>query len=269
MNWYYANAGDQKGPLTQDQFDQLVATGAIHDGTLVWREGMAAWQPWGTLTPAATPAAPPTGLPTAGAAGPAVEAVPGQVRCGECGGSFAEESIVRFGPQVVCAGCKPLFLQRLREGAKRPQAMELGSNWRRFVADVVDNLILLVPFFLVMGLAGGLIGFANAGAGGPTGGAMTGFMALQVLAQLVYLVAYVLYNALLTGRYGYTLGKKVMGLKVVRADGSAVGYGLAFGRTFAEVLSGMICYLGYIIAFFDAEKRTLHDHICNTRVVKR
>jgi uncharacterized RDD family membrane protein YckC len=90
-----------------------------------------------------------------------------------------------------------------------------------------------------------------------------------VVAQLVYLVVYVLYNALMTARYGYTLGKKAMGLKVVRADGSGVGYGLAFGRTFAEILSGMICYLGYIIAFFDAEKRTLHDHICNTRVVKR
>lgn len=265
MNWYYANAGDQKGPFTQDQFDQLVATGAIHDTTLVWREGMAAWQPWGSLKPAATP----TVLPTAGAAGPPVEAVPGQVRCGECGGSFAEEGVIRFGPQVVCAGCKPLFLQRLREGAQRPQAMELGSIGRRFVADFLDNLILMVPLIVLIGGIGGVVGAATMGQGGPTGPAMTGIMALQVVAQLVYLVVYVLYNALMTARYGYTLGKKAMGLKVVRADGSGVGYGLAFGRTFAEILSGMICYLGYIIAFFDAEKRTLHDHICNTRVVKR
>lgn len=265
MNWYYANAGDQKGPFTQDQFDQLVATGAIHDTTLVWREGMAAWQPWGSLKPAATPA----GLPPAGVPGPPVEAVPGQVRCGECGGSFAEEGVIRFGPQAVCAGCKPLFLQRLREGAQRPQAMELGSIGRRFVADFLDNLILMVPLIVLIGGIGGVVGAATMGQGGPTGPAMTGIMALQVVAQLVYLVVYVLYNALMTARYGYTLGKKAMGLKVVRADGSGVGYGLAFGRTFAEILRGMICYLGYIIAFFDAEKRTLHDHICNTRVVKR
>ncbi len=265
MNWYYANAGDQKGPVTPDQFDQLVAAGIIHDGTLVWHEGLSAWQPWGGVKPAAPAFAAPGATPDL----PPVAAVPGQIRCVECGGGFAEESIIRFGPQAVCAGCKPLFLQRLREGTHRPQAMELGSNWRRFVADFVDNLILMVPFVLMVGLTGGLIGFANAGGGGPTGPAMAGFMALQVIAQLLYLVIYVLYNALLTGRYGYTLGKKIMGLKVVRADGSAVSYGLAFGRTFAEVLSGMICYLGYIIAFFDAEKRTLHDHICNTRVVKR
>jgi len=34
-----------------------------------------------------------------------------------------------------------------------------------------------------------------------------------------------------------------------------------------ELLSRIICDIGYIIAVFDSEKRALHDHICNTRVV--
>ena len=29
----------------------------------------------------------------------------------------------------------------------------------------------------------------------------------------------------------------------------------------------MICYIGYILAAFDDQKRSLHDHICNTRVI--
>jgi hypothetical protein len=32
-------------------------------------------------------------------------------------------------------------------------------------------------------------------------------------------------------------------------------------------LLSQICYIGYIMVAFDQEKRSLHDHICNTRVV--
>ena len=41
-----------------------------------------------------------------------------------------------------------------------------------------------------------------------------------------------------------------------------------YGRFFAELLSGMICYIGYLMVLSDKEeRRTLHDRICNTRVV--
>jgi uncharacterized RDD family membrane protein YckC len=59
-----------------------------------------------------------------------------------------------------------------------------------------------------------------------------------------------------------------MGLKVVRADGSPVSIGLAFGRYFAKMLSGFILLIGYIMAAFDAQKRALHDMICDTRVIR-
>jgi uncharacterized RDD family membrane protein YckC len=58
-------------------------------------------------------------------------------------------------------------------------------------------------------------------------------------------------------------------VKVVKADGSPVGYGLATGRFFAKIISGIILGIGYIMAAFDEEKRSLHDRICNTRVVAR
>jgi len=29
----------------------------------------------------------------------------------------------------------------------------------------------------------------------------------------------------------------------------------------------MVCYIGYLIVAFDDQKRALHDHICNTRVI--
>ena len=59
-----------------------------------------------------------------------------------------------------------------------------------------------------------------------------------------------------------------LGLKVIRSDGARITYGRAVGRFFAENLSGLILCIGYIMVAFDGEKRALHDHICDTRVVK-
>jgi uncharacterized RDD family membrane protein YckC len=56
-------------------------------------------------------------------------------------------------------------------------------------------------------------------------------------------------------------------LEVVTADGGKVSYGRALGRYFSTWLSSLICAIGYIMAAFDGQKRALHDHICNTRVI--
>jgi len=66
---------------------------------------------------------------------------------------------------------------------------------------------------------------------------------------------------------GATVGKMALGLRVVRADGGPISTGLAAGRYFAAILSTMTIFIGYIIAGFDPEKRSLHDRICNTRVI--
>ena len=59
-----------------------------------------------------------------------------------------------------------------------------------------------------------------------------------------------------------------LGLKVVTPEGLPISYGRAFGRSAAEILSRLICFIGYIIAGFDQQKRALHDHIASTRVIK-
>lgn len=70
-SWYYATAdGQRHGPLQAEQLRALAVSGAINAQTLVWREGLAQWQPLhllaaelrlDTLPPpmAAAPVAPP------------------------------------------------------------------------------------------------------------------------------------------------------------------------------------------------------------------
>jgi uncharacterized membrane protein len=40
-----------------------------------------------------------------------------EVRCSECGQSFTRDNVIQYGHAFVCAGCKPVFVQKLREGA--------------------------------------------------------------------------------------------------------------------------------------------------------
>jgi uncharacterized RDD family membrane protein YckC len=78
-----------------------------------------------------------------------------------------------------------------------------------------------------------------------------------------------LYEAWFLVNKGATPGKAALSLKVIRADGSRLSWGVAIGRHFAKYLSGLILAIGYIMAAFDTDKRGLHDMICSTRVIKR
>ena len=59
-----------------------------------------------------------------------------------------------------------------------------------------------------------------------------------------------------------------MRLKIVRPDGAPITYLRAFGRYFAEILSTLILFIGFMMAGWDEEKRALHDRICDTRVIR-
>ncbi|MHB8522556.1 MAG: GYF domain-containing protein [Limisphaerales bacterium] len=69
MNWYYADAGNQAGPVTDAELEQLVQAGKITANTLVWHEGMTSWRPFREVAPAGLtglsqpplPPAPPAG----------------------------------------------------------------------------------------------------------------------------------------------------------------------------------------------------------------
>ncbi|MBI3880782.1 MAG: DUF4339 domain-containing protein, partial [Verrucomicrobia bacterium] len=81
MNWYYAEGGQQKGPVADAEFDSLIQSGAIRPDTLVWREGLAGWQKLSEARPAA--GAPPLTAPPLTA--PPVQ---GGLLCAECGKIF-------------------------------------------------------------------------------------------------------------------------------------------------------------------------------------
>ena len=106
MDWYYASNGQQAGPVSETQLDELARTGGIEPGTLVWRQGLENWQPYSIARPSAPAPSPAGSLP------PVID----QQVCVECRRAFATSDLLRFENVHVCAACKPVFFQKLREG---------------------------------------------------------------------------------------------------------------------------------------------------------
>ena len=84
----------------------------------------------------------------------------------------------------------------------------------------------------------------------------------------VTLAVGLVYDLVFLRMFSATPGKMVLGLKIKTAQGAPLSVLQIIGRHFAQVLSGLVLGIGYLLAAFDPEKRALHDHICGTRVVK-
>ena len=266
MDWFYAKGEERVGPVDDAEMDGLVRSGGITADTLVWKEGMETWQPLGTVANVA-----PAPVPVEVAAESAVSPdslYGGQMvqGCAECGGTFSTDDLVSFENRWVCASCKDVFFQRVREGGSLPSDLQYAGFWIRFGARFVDGLITQGVYYGAMFLVGSLgSAFGSSNSGGP--GVSEIFIGL---ATIVFSFGFpVAYETYFVGKYGATLGKMAVGLRVVMSDGSPVSYGRAFGRVWAYFLSAIVLYIGFIMAAFDEEKRSLHDRICDTRVVRK
>lgn len=78
-----------------------------------------------------------------------------------------------------------------------------------------------------------------------------------------------LYFVLLEGMSGATIGKFVTGIRVRRKDGGKISFITAFVRHMGRIVSTLIFMLGYLLAFIDSKRQTLHDKIANTMVLKK
>jgi len=76
------------------------------------------------------------------------------------------------------------------------------------------------------------------------------------------------YAVFMLGKYGATVGKMVMKIKVVKEDGSSLSYSDALIREIASYLSAVVLLLGFLWVLWDAKKQSWHDKIAKTIVVK-
>ena len=251
MNLYYAEGDQQVGPIGKNELQALIKAKKLNAKTLVWQQGMESWQELGVFIRSRSGKG-------GQASSPAVPVK--QSQCAECGLRFAEDDMIRFKESWVCAGCKPVFIQKIKEGLSVAGAFNYAGFWIRFGAIAIDAFILWIANMII---------FIPLGILAPTSEEnpfiILSLMPLLMIAQYAIPAAY---DTWFVGKYGATPGKMACKIKVIVADGGRVTYMRAFGRHFAKWLSSMILAIGFIMAAFDDEKRTLHDRICETRVVR-
>jgi uncharacterized RDD family membrane protein YckC len=120
----------------------------------------------------------------------------------------------------------------------------------RFIALLIDGVIL--------GAIGAAIGLIVDGDAASTSGATS---LLNLVVSAAYFIG-------LIGSSGMTLGGRLLGVRVVDRDGQQPSYGTAAIRWVGSIISGIILFIGYIMAFWDSKKQTLHDKMAGSYVVK-
>ena len=147
--------------------------------------------------------------------------------------------------------------------------------WLRFVAYLIDDLILGFAGFLVsLPFVGGII-LAAIGIGEhPEFDEKTFLGIAGILGSVFGLVAIItvmgwLYFSLMeSSKTQATLGKMALNLKVTDLEGNRISFGRATGRYFGKIVSGMILYIGYILAGLTEKKQALHDMMAGCLVVR-
>jgi len=94
-----------------------------------------------------------------------------------------------------------------------------------------------------------------------------GISALGNLLGLVGLVFWI-YNAYLNGSTGQSIGKRIMGTKVVgEATGQPIGGGLGVVRWLAHLLDFLTCLIGWFLPLWDSKRQTIADKVMKTVVI--
>jgi uncharacterized RDD family membrane protein YckC len=96
-----------------------------------------------------------------------------------------------------------------------------------------------------------------------------GHRLLTVARAAVLLLVIVLYLPVSWAVTGSSVGKGLLGLRIVRVNGKPMTLFVSFLRFFGYWLSALPLGAGFVCALADKELRTLHDRLAGTRVVYR
>jgi len=229
------------GPFTREQVADKLRTGEFSLNDLAFVEGLSQWTPLRDVLARVDALTPP-------AAGVPLATPP---------------------PQAVA----PAYSYAAT--MQPPGHLVYAGFWLRFVAYLVDYIILDIPLLILAMGAGFVYGLSAARVHEKVGfmhadGTVNGsFVLFEICITAVSVVIHWLYFALQESSSAQaTLGKRVLSLKVTTLDGQRIGFGQATGRFFGKIVSGLTLLIGYMMAGFTERKQALHDILAGTLVVR-
>jgi uncharacterized RDD family membrane protein YckC/ribosomal protein L40E len=204
------------------------------------------------------------------------------VYCYKCGSKLPDTTVQ---DKKMCAGChapnSPISQYCYKCGLQLPDQVGSGYEyigrfagfWIRLLAYFIDGIILnivtsvimMITFLSIYGSISDFSWFSMIESSGTLDSSFWPFYWLTVLTGLI---VETVYYTVATGKWGRTIGKAALRLKVLKPDGSRVSYWRAFGRSWAYILNGFTLGIGFLVIAFTQKKRGLHDYICDTVVIK-
>jgi len=130
---------------------------------------------------------------------------------------------------------------------------EKASFFRRLGAALIDGIIVGI-FGAVLGAIIGMSGDVN----------------VSVTNGLSMIISIGYYLATYMNMEGKTIGKKALGIQVIKKDGTPMTdpFSIIIRDVVGKFISGAVILLGYFWMLFDKNNQTWHDKIAGTYVVK-
>ncbi|HEX2861874.1 MAG TPA: RDD family protein, partial [Lacunisphaera sp.] len=117
--------------------------------------------------------------------------------------------------------------------------------WIRVAAALLDTVLVGIVFGMLNSMFGAFVKFGGS-----------------------FPLWFVVYNIVMWGTKGTTIGGIICGLKVVRLDDRPLDWSVAIVRALGAFLSLAVAGLGFIWVAFDDERQSWHDKIAGTTIVK-
>ena len=165
-----------------------------------------------------------------------------------------------------------------QEFTPAPQPVKYAGFWLRFVAILIDGIIIsfvkwiiISPLLIVLGIGATHQSFDFEDECSPDFFANIAMIigAFMVTGLIIMAATWLYYALMESSKHQATIGKLALGLKVTDMNGQRISFARATGRYFGKIISGMILLIGYIMAGFTEKKQALHDIMANCLVVKR
>lgn len=145
---------------------------------------------------------------------------------------------------------------------------EIAGRWTRLGAAFIDGIIVgvavLAPIIFFMG---GWEAYAEKTASSP--------IMMSTIGAIIGFIAYIAINGRFLAQNGQSIGKKLVGIKIVRTDGSKADFARIVSRRLGPVYGcqlipviGVYLPLIDVLCIFRDSNQCLHDQIADTIVVK-
>ncbi len=138
---------------------------------------------------------------------------------------------------------------------------EYANVWTRLASLLIDGFLqflFFIPLYASMIIRGDEVYL---------GDASTSYILTMVFIWAAAMAFGIWNNWIRMGKTGQSLGRKFLNIAVLDEHGRPIGVGYAILReTIGRFLSGLVCYIGYLNAFWDSKNQMWHDKIANCYV---